>query len=588
MTRIQKSERVEKGKPECDNGRTGNHWSRWYAPITIGLIALGLYSNTVKHDFVYDDVPAIIDNPLVFTPTNLLETFQVLKEPWRPLVVFSYSITHLLFGFDSAAYHAVNIAIHTINCLLVYAIAWQIAMIWLSSNRAAIFAFAAGLIFAVHPVYSEAVSYIWGRSSSLCGTFYFSSILFVLIGYRMGSGKKQILYFSCALLTGLLAWKVKEEAITLPLLISGFFWLVGWRLAAGSTFLVPLAIMASRWSNVSMLYTNVAAQNQELQLAGATHPLESSIYSMTVIKSSVFYYLKKFLFPFNLSVDPYIRPVEGAHDEVFLMALLILMCLAAVGYLARHRLKVLSFGIITLLISPLTAYAGIAVADVVAEHRIYIAGLGFAVLTAWLVNLRPKLSYPILALLAATFFYVTFERNMVWANNISLWRDAAIKSSQLARPHLNLGVAYHSLGQYEKALEEYKNAIELNPNLSVAYSNLGIIYLMEGDLSSAELSFRRAIEVSPDRIKPYLDLATVALKQQEPAKALRVLERAQRLGDSPILYFNKAEALAALGRYSEAEKEYVRAVGYKGISQNLIQQIKKRLQHIRETRMNGK
>ena len=567
-------------KSESCIGETRNSLAYWFAPIGVALVALALYWNTLTHAFVYDDLPGIVGNPLVYGSRSLSEAFQVLKEPWRPLVVFSYAITHLAYGFNPLNYHAGNIVIHAINCILVYAIAWQIAALWLIANRTAIFALAAGLVFAAHPIHSEAVSYIWARSSLLCGTFCFSSILSVLAGYKQGSKKKQWLWFGFALIAGLLAWKSKEEAITLPVLISGFFWLAGWKLAAGSALLVPLAIMAGRWSYVSALYTSVASQNQELLLAGANHPLSSGIYFMTEVKSSVLYYLNKFLLPIDLNVDPFVKPVDSPYDPAFLAACFILACLAMLCFLARKKHKALAFGLLALLLSPLTAYAFIAVADVVAEHRVYITGLGFALLIAWILAMLPRHSYIALAAIGVTLIFTTFERNKVWANNISLWKDAAAKSPQLARPYLNLGVEYQSSGFYDKALEKYNQAVSINPRLSLAYSNMGSLYLLKAEMNAAEAAYKKAIEISPGRLNPYLGLAEIARERGAHEETLKILEKAQMLGDSPMLHFRKGEALLELGRHEEASNEYKAALNHGSGSEELTRRIRFRMEEI--------
>ena len=253
-------------------------------------MSTAVYLNTLGHGFVFDDFRGIFNNGLVSAPTGMPEVWPILREPWRPLVQFSYAITHLAFGFDPRAYHAGNILIHAINSVLVYAIARLLADLWLPRERGPVFAVVAGLVFAVHPLHSEAVAYVWGRSSSLSTAFCLASILFVVTGHRTSSERARILWLGGAMIAGLLAWKTKEDVITLPLVISVFFWLVGRRLAAASALLIPLALLAGRWTDVSALSQQVTTQNQELILAGADHTLTRGVYTMSVLQSSVFYY----------------------------------------------------------------------------------------------------------------------------------------------------------------------------------------------------------------------------------------------------------------------------------------------------------
>ncbi len=535
--------------------RAADRWALLFA----ALVPIVVYWNTLYHGFVFDDLPGIVDNPLVRGATRCQDLWQILAQRWRPLIQLSYAATHVVFGFAPAAYHATNVALHTANVLLVYAIASQVARLWLPPDRRRLFAAAAGLLFAVHPLHSEAVAYVWGRSSSLCAFFCFSSILLLMLGHQQKSAIERRVLFGCALVAGLLAWKSKEEAITLPLVLSGFLWLAGRKAAAAATALVPVALVAARWPDFSSLAEKVA-QNQELVLAGASPSLPRWTFFLTEVQSAVFYYLGKFLIPVNLNVDPYVEPVKRLGDLRFIASCLVLGCCAAAAILVRRRQPAVSFSLIALLVSPLTAYACMPLADVVAEHRVYITGLGFALLAACAVALKPKTGAVVLAAAVVVLSLATFERNKVWAGSETLWRDAERKSPQLARPHLNLGVAYQVANRYEEALAEYAHALSVNPRLALAYSNMSSISVHRGDLVGAESLLKKAIELSPGRIGPYVKLAAIELQRGAPAEAIQVLDQTGKLGDFAVVHFSRGEALFALGKYDQARSEYSRAV----------------------------
>ncbi len=555
-------------------------------PVLVASVACAVYLNTAGHGWVYDDLPGILGNPLIYGPSSLREVFSVLGEPWRPLVQFSYALTHRFFGFDPRVFHSENIIIHTLNSVIVWGIARQVAALWLGPGRAVIFPLSTGLLFAVHPLHSEAVAYVWGRSSSLCASFYFGSVFLVLAGCRQDSGRKRSLWLSSAVLAGLLAWKCKEEAITLPLVVSGIFWLVGWRAAALSAAFVPVALMVSRRTDIASLYTRVS-RNEDLVLAGANPALPGDLHFMTGVKSAVFYYLNKFLLPVSLNVDPHVEPVETPWDLQFMTASLILLGLVALAWLARRKQPALCFGLLTLLASPLTAYACIPLADVVAEHRIYIAGLGFALVIAWCLSFRKNLSLVLLAAVTATLFSTTVVRNRVWHDSITLWQDSASKSPRLARPHLNLGAAYQVAGLNEEALAEFRQAVSVNPRLVPAYSNMVAIYLLRGDLDEAEACLSKAIDLAPDRVTLYAELAAIVLRRQEPQKALAILDRARGRGELSTIHFARGEALLQLGRYPEAAGEYRRAMELEGESGRLAPRIRSRIEQIDAMDLSG-
>ncbi len=549
------------------------------AVLLAAVVPIAIYWNTLRHGFVFDDLPGIVDNPLVGNAAGIHDLWQILGEPWRPLVQLSYAATHVLFGFAPAVYHATNIALHAANTLLVYGIASKVARLWLARNQRVLFAAVASLIFATHPLHSEAVAYVWGRSSSLCALFSFSSILLLLQGHQETTAVSRRVLFGCALVCGLLAWKCKEEAITLPLVIAGFLWLAGSRLAAASAALVPVALAAARWSDISSLSGKVAL-NQDLVLAGASPTLPRAIYFMTEIKCAVFYYLGKFLVPANLNVDPYVQPVNRIYDARFLTACVVLAGCALLAISARRREPVLSFGLVALLVSPLTSYACMPLADVVAEHRIYIAGLGFALIVAWIAVLKPKIAAAVLLLAPVALAFATHERNKVWADNETLWRDAERKSPQLARPHINLGVACQAARRYDEAATEYAHAMTVNPRLALAYSNMSSVRLQMGDVDAAEAYLNEAIRLSPGRIGPYVNLAAIKLQRGEPHEAIRVLEQGEKLGNSAAIHLCRGEALFSLGQYDQARREYARALELDPGSSDLRRRVASRVREM--------
>jgi protein O-mannosyl-transferase len=559
-------------------GVAASERDRWGILLAVVLPA-ALYWNTLRHGFVYDDLVGIIQNPLIVAAARIRDLWPILAQPWRPLVQWSYAATHVYFGFSPTAYHAGNVALHAANAVLVFAIARELARCWLRPEERAVFAWSAALLFAVHPIHTEAVAYVWGRSSSLCGLFYFGSILLVILGHREDAGRKQRFLFACALAAGLLAWKAKEEAITLPFVIAGFLWLMRKDLAAAAAALVPIGVIALRWSDLAGLAGKLAG-NQELVAAGANPVLPRAVYFMTGVENSVFYYLWKFLVPADLNVDPCVEPVLKFYEPRLLVACFVLGSAGAAAIAFRRSHPALCFGLVALLASPMTSYTCMPLADVVAEHRVYITGLGIALLGAWFASLKPATGAVGLAAVVAAMSIATVERNRVWASSETLWRDAEQKSPGLARPHLNLGVALHAAGRYDEALAEYEHALSVNPRLAVAYSNMSSIRVQQGELAAAENLLNKAIELSPGRVGPYISLAGVRLKRGAPEEALRVLDQAPGAGDSAAVHLSRGEALMALSRYNEARTEYGRALALSAGSAELERHVASRIREI--------
>jgi protein O-mannosyl-transferase len=547
---MKKNSREKKEKP-------GKSISRYFI-LVVAAAAFIVYAKTIAYGFVFDDVQNILDNPVIynFRPGQLL---QIFAEPWRAIPQISYGLTHYLFGFNPVVFHLSNVLIHAVNSVLVFAICRLLAKRWVPPDKVEVFAFFAGMIFAVHPLHSEAVAYVWGRSSSVCGLFYFASLLMMLIGFS-SEGRRKILWFGCALIAGLLAWKTKEEAITLPFIAACLALLIGsWR-AALTIVSLPLVLVIAQWRAVLQLRT-VVAENRPLVSAGFEQALNPLAYFLTSIKGVVCYYLKLWVLPIGQCADAYIKPVSGFGDFSFLLSTAVLAGLVALGYAMRsHRMLV--FGLAALLISPLTSYSVMPLADVVAEHRIYISGLGVAIIASWLLLRLTQRRHMLWVGLATVLVlgFVTLQRIEVWANSVTIWKDAVEKSPQLARPHMNLGMAYQAAGNDDLAMVEYGQALRINSKLAPAYVNMAGLFFNRNDFDNSEIALRKAIGLSPSLATPYLNLAQIEMKKRNPGEALAILNKAPESGDAYLFRLTRGDVYAQLGRYQDAITDYDEAL----------------------------
>jgi hypothetical protein len=544
------------------------------------LFAVVAYGQSLNYPFVYDDLPGILDDPLISHAAKVGDAFRAWYEPWRPATRFSYALTHVLFGFSKPAFHGTNLIIHLVSTVLVFGIAARLARRWLHDADPKYFAFAAAMIHAVHPFYTEAVTYVSGRSSSLCGLLYFSSLLALIIGLEGRDAVRRVGWFSVAAVSGVLALAAKEEAITLPFIMAIFLMLDRRWKPALLLVALPCLLLILRWHSFTLLYQSTAA-NQSLVSIGVGTPVRVMPYTLSEIKAAVFYYIGRLLIPAAQSVDPYFRPVEHVLDPGFLAAVLILVLLIATAFHLRTRHPIITFSIAALLVSPLLAYAAIPLADIVAEHRIYISGLGFDLVVAWLLTQSKRLMGPALIMVGLALTLATISRNSVWASDLRLWQQAEANSQNQVRPHLNLGVAYQVNGQLNRALVEYQRALSVRPDLPLVYMNMGTIYLTQSRIIEAEQALKRAIELLPSMPQPYIDLGSIAVYRMKPDQALSYVSKAEKVGADPCwVHFVKAEALA-LSEGSDAAMAEYEAAATLCSTTSLNDEIQRRLTNIR-------
>ncbi len=580
---------------------------RLYWPhLLVFSVSLGVYANSIDGAFVFDDNLEILRNPLINGFTSLSKVPELVTVPWRSVTQFTYAITFYFAGFRAPVFHATNIIIHALNSLLVFSIARRLSLQWLSPNHerseckparsvsatarnlkhraqpvinAGSIGLAAGLIHAAHPIYTESVAYVWGRSSSLCALFYFSSFLLVILA-RQTEGSRRYGFYAAAILPGLLALATKEEAITLPFLIACYLLISGnWR-AAAAVLAAPVVIVVSRWRQIEQLYRHVGA-NESLVSQGLEPALAPVPYALTYIKAAVTYYLPRFVLPVNLNADPQIHPVSSIAAPEFMAASGIAVGLVVWSLVSFRKQRYVLFSILAVLVSPMLAYAFMPLADIVAERRVYITGLGIDLLGAWI--LARMASRAGVALVVVVLAGLTIQRNTVWTSGITLWEDAERKSPNLARPHLNLGVEYQTAGNINGAQREYEHALSLNASLTPAYLGLGSIYVYKSSWDQAETMMLRAADLAPDSPEPYINLALIQISKKRGPEALSFADKAAAIDHTNYLaHFTRGDALAFLGRYGDAVSAYRESLRLNPRDQQLQEQVETRIQDLRK------
>ena len=546
--------------------------------LVLAFLVIVSYGRCVNYPFVYDDLPGILDDPLISHAETIGQASRAFLQPLRPATEFTYALTHSLFGFSRTAFHLTNVLIHLVNTFLVFGIGMVLARRWLPDINPAHFAFVGAAVHAVHPMYTEAVTYVTGRSSSLCALFYFACLLSVTQAVESRDVVRRRFWTCAALVSGLLAWQAKEEAMTLPLIAAAFLMLVGHRRLAAGLMLVPIVLLTARWEAIANLY-RVSAANEPLAAFGLGAPVQTWPYVFSEIKAAVFYYMSHFAVPLTQSVDPYFRTVQSIVEPGFLVSAATILALTVVALRFSTTLPLFAFSIFALLVSPLLAYAFVPLPDLIAEHRVYIAGLGFDLLIAWLLSRSHKTLWLSTAAVIISLTTVTLARNSVWASDIDLWQQAERVAPNKLRPHLNLGAALQATDRSDQALVEYRHALLIRSDLPLVYSNLGTIYLKQGRIDDAEAMLTRAIELSPRLPQAYINLASIAVNRKKADEAFDYLAKAEKAGAlGDWLHFIRAEALELSGQINAARSEYRTAEELSEDDRQLHEEIQRRLE----------
>ena len=432
--------------------------------------------------FQYDDFFAILLNPHL----EDWQTFvQHLGHMVRPVLHATFLLDRVLYGNNPAGYHALNLVLHVASTLLVYRI---LTLAVAESDRA--IPLWTALVFFIHPLTTETVTYISGRASGLMACLYLSAFfLYIKASKSQGHDLRRRLYLTGAVLSYLLSFGSKETAMTFPLVLLLWEALIRrhdpvslcQRLFTNHLpFWIVLCLVAL-WAWRHPRYADLA------QFSFTLRPFWSNFLSEVYV---VAYAILLFFVPWKQNFDHDLPEFHSPFEWPLPLDLALLAGLIVGTILAAGRLPLVSFGIgwffVVLLPTSL-----IPRADLLSERNLYPAFFGLALVTTvlgsrfvkWLMRLVPPTSLvrfaatscaTALILLLCLF---TYKRNLLYEDEISLWSDTVHKSPLKARPHNNLGHAYAMSGEWEQALKEFRIAAQLNPDYALAQKNLRDAYL---------------------------------------------------------------------------------------------------------------
>jgi len=521
-----------------------------FSILIILSIAFLSYFNTFTNSFHFDDYTYILKNE------GLKEYFQhpfsfsfILSNLHHRSIVFAtLFLNHSLDGFNVFGFHVLNLTVHIITCLLIFLFAKEILSInrFLktsdqSKNKLNIPLISA-LLFAVHPMNTQVITYITGRTTSIAVCFYMASFLFFIKGVRQNLPWK-ILFYALSIVFLIMGYGSKMIILTVPVMFiiyylfftplksiffkrffeSIFIRIIIQTIVITSPFILIfisshlniLSFFRMDFGFLQKLFDPIQIKLMHID-SMAKDNLSMTIYLLTEFKVIVFYYIKMIFFPFNQNIDPDFPVAHGITDSGVALSLgVILLCLFAGIYFYKNN-RIIAFGIFWFFITLLPTSSILPLRDMITEHRLYLPLAGFILTIPLCLNqfiIRYKkssfkqLAYFILPvfLLIIVFSVLTVKRNFVWKNEKSLWSDAAEKSPRLPRPLNNLaeaydkeGLAYGNQKNYKKAIEFLKKAIAISPTGYKYYNNLGKIYGRLGEFELATKNLKLALKYNPD------------------------------------------------------------------------------------------
>lgn len=525
-----------------------------YLPILLIIITgFIVYFNSFSNQFVWDDEFLIKKNFLIKGwgyAKNIFSThlFYGCGQPgyfYRPIqsltLLADYSIWHL----NPFGYHLTNTLLHIFNAILVYFLTNKL----FATNKIAIFA---GLLFVVHPIYTEAVTYISGRADVL-STFFALISLFLLISFI--KTRRWAIYF-LSILGFILALLSKENMIIFPLII--LLYLI---LFANSQKNRNIFIPITPFVLISCIY---AALRLTILYPTANYITGTNLYftQKLLLACKVFTkYLALYIAPLHLHMERNISIPKSIFEPSILLSIIIILSVIK-SFKRLYRVnKGVTFCIFWFFIFFIPISNMFQLNARMADHWLYTPSIGLAVLVGVCFDkLSQRYSEKIILIFAIFVLGIysirTMAQNTYWKDEITIYKKTLYYNPDSHVAHYNLGTTYKEKNMLKEAQIELAKAIQLKLDYIEAYNNLGNVYLLQNYPDKAILCFKKAVSISPQIFEPYYNLGNAYYQKGDYEKTITNFQKALALEkNKPDIHYNLAMVYGKTNQTDKAIKE---------------------------------
>jgi len=521
--------------------------------MLLAAAACAVYLNSFSVPFLFDDFYHILWNNRI---RDLLHPVPLLAETTRPLTALTLAVNYALGGLNVWGYHAFNLAVHVAAGLTLFGVIRRTLLSprlrSFGSGPATEWAFAASLIWLVHPLQTESVTYIVQRGESLMGLFYLLTLYCVIRGWP---GRAVL---CCAL--GMLAKPVMVTAPAVVLLYDRIFLASSWkelfrrrgRLYAG---------LAATWMILPLVLAGGTREYRNL--VGMNLPQASPPVYLLTQAGVVLHYLRLCFWPDPLILDyewPLSRTFSEAAPAFIAVAGLLVLTLWAlrrkpeIGFLGAWF-----FGIL----APTSSF--LPIVDPAFEHRMYLplaaVVLLFLIALKRLTGSRRWLFRSLFLILAALLSAATYQRNELYRHPVEFWRQNIAHRPGGVRARISLGAALLAEDRQADAFEVFQETLAIQPDCSDAHNNLACLLFQQGRLEESYLHYREALRLSPHAVMAHKGIGMALQKMGRLEEAAAEYEETLRL--NPV--FSDTRVQLGLirqiqGRGPEALRQYKEAL----------------------------
>jgi len=534
--------------------------------LLIAFLIGALYINSLQNQFTNWDDGMIYQNSTIrdFSWEGIKRLFTHEKaNTYQPVRMLSYAVDYHFWKLNPIGYRITNILFYILTCIMIF-----FTLQHLSSRlreraspdshyRVALFG---SLLFAVHPVHVEAVTWLAARKEVLQGFFFFLAFYLYLEG-REGERRKRIVYLGLVLFSVLLAVLSKPSAVVFPAVV--LLYEITRKKDSFIFFLRKHWVFFICSLAISGIFTFILI-NVMLDAGGIKPYYGKGFIENILVSIYVFLRSLKLLFAtvnysaaYSFSVT---LPIYHVKNIVFV---LVAITLFVVSIWSLKKTKVIFFAFFFFLITMLPYLNIIPISTLLADRYVFIASFSYAFLLGILFDrfyvYRQRrfsegffklLSISIFILLLAGYSYMTVKQNTIWENSYTLWADAVEKHPESNTANALMGVVYMELGMDEDAIKYLEKAVDILPYDYQSRNNLGIVYGRLGEYEKAVNQLLTAIWLKPGSDSIKINLSVLYQRGKKYDEAEKILMRL--IDKNPDHSANLRFRLALL--YKDAEK----------------------------------
>jgi tetratricopeptide (TPR) repeat protein len=539
-----------------------------FIPILILLlVSFAVYFNALFGDFVTDDKYQIVDNPWIRDIRNISTIFSkdvwsfepgvIISNYYRPLMHLVFMLNYHLFGPKPWGFHLVNILFHCGVSVLVFLVIRRL----LIEQRASVSpeylspSFIVAMLFASHPSHTEAVTWIAGLPDVAFTFFYLLSFYLYVRSKAILSGS-----YLFSIVCFAVAAFFKEPALTLPVIILAHDYVFREERPRFPDYVkryIPYLVIG-----VGYLALRIHALGE---FAPQKRHVTLTAYQYAINVPPLFtQYLEKLLVPLNLNAFYVFHPIaslfefRGVFSLIVTAGFVVLFCIA----FKKNKVVFLGLSFVTVPLLPVLYIPALG-ENTFTDRYLYLPSVGYMLLLATIL-LWAKKKLPsavrsvtiVFTVMWGLFTVGTVNRNNVWKDNITLWTDTVKKSPGSEVAHNDLGVAYASQGQMDRAIAEYQTVLRLNPDYAMAHYNLGLAYASLSQMDSVIVEFQTVLRLKPDFAMAHYNLGLAYAFLGQMDTAITEFQTALRLSPDYVEAHNYLGlAYASLGQMGTAITE---------------------------------